>query len=533
MAKLLTKTRILLCLFATLFVTNIKAQTECTISNEQIISVVSDPRIILNGATAICSGGNATLVTTVQAGTGTCVIHWQSSLNGTLWADITGITDTFYTTPALTQSVYYRAMRICDVAGCDTASSNIQLIQVVQDPRITTNPTGFSACIGGNLPLLVTADGGTPTLLYQWQTSSDSLIFTDISGANSFNYIPSSTTSRTTFYRVIVSANGNGCGQDTSVIVKVIIVDDPIVTLTSNDYFICTTDSVTISSTVVGGTGTTLYQWQISTDSLSWSNIANANAATYPTGPLSITTYFRLIVTQGSGCSTTSNALKIKVDACNASIGNYVFVDCQEDGIQQGTERPLANVPVALQGVQSDGLSVSLTTQTNATGYYLFENLSPGRYVVIFANPTTPTGIVLTQKNQGSDPTKDSDADPITGMTDSITLVSGENNLDIDAGFKDTTRPIVIAARDTSVQCDGLGNLSDLNNWLNAHGFATATDNYSTLLTWTNNYSALSDSCGKTGSAYITFTVTDECSNATTTHATFRIIDTIDRKSVV
>jgi hypothetical protein len=426
MATTFTKTRILLCLIVALFATTLKAQTDCTISNEQTISVVSDPNIILNGALTVCSGGTATLTTTVLAGAGTCVIHWQSSLNGTLWNDLIGETAATYTTPALTQSTYYRALRICDASGCDTATSNTQLIQVVPDPQITTNPVGFSECLGGNIPLLVTATGGTPTLLYQWQISTDSLLFTDISGANSFNFTPNATAVGTTFYRVIVSATGNGCGTDTSKTVKVIIVNDPIVTITSDDYFVCVVDSVRISGVVTGGTGPAIYQWQRSLDNSTWTNIVGADSIYYKTGPLTITTYFRLIVTQGSGCATTSSPVLIKVDNCNSGIGDYVWLDCKDDGIQQGTERPLANVPVKLRGVQIDGLPVSKDTFTDALGLYFFPNLSPGRYVVIFSNPTTPTGITLSAKQQGGDPTLDSDPDPITGVTDSITLASGE-----------------------------------------------------------------------------------------------------------
>ncbi|MDZ7880083.1 MAG: SdrD B-like domain-containing protein, partial [Saprospiraceae bacterium] len=527
MATIFTKTRILLLLFIAFSATILRGQADCVISNEQTISVVSDPRIVLNGALTLCSGGTATLTATVQEGAGACEIHWQSSLNGTLWFDIVGERALTYTTPDLIQSTYYRALRICDVAGCDTATSNMQFIRVVQDPQITTNPVSFSECLGGNIPFLVTAIGGTPQLLYQWQISTDSLLFADIAGANSFSFIPNSMAIGTRFYRVIVSATGNGCGTDTSKIVKAIIVDDPIVTLISNDYFICKSDSIKLFGAVAGGTGTAVYQWQSGIGNGIWTNIVGAGSIDYPAPPLSITTYFRLVVTQGSGCETTSDSLKIQVDNCNSSIGNYVWVDCQEDGIQQGTERPLANVPVKLRGVQLDGLVVSKDTFTDALGFYSFPNLSSGRYVVIFSNPLTPTGIVLSAKNQGSDPSLDSNADPLTGMTDSITLASGENNLTIDVGFKDTTRPVVIAARDTSVQCDGAGNLADLNNWLSLHGFSTATDNYSPTMTWTNNFSTLSDSCGKTGSAYITFAVTDECGNRNTTNAKFTIIDTI------
>ncbi|WP_297798673.1 hypothetical protein [uncultured Eudoraea sp.] len=47
-------------------------------------------------------------------------------------------------------------------------------------------------------------------------------------------------------------------------------------------------------------------------------------------------------------------------------------------------------------------------------------------------------------------------------------------------------------------------------------------------VTWTNDYTALSDDCGATGSALVTFTATDDCGNASTTQATFTIEDTTD-----
>ena len=45
-------------------------------------------------------------------------------------------------------------------------------------------------------------------------------------------------------------------------------------------------------------------------------------------------------------------------------------------------------------------------------------------------------------------------------------------------------------------------------------------------MTWTNDFTALSDDCGNTGSATVTFTASDNCGNTTTTTATFTIEDT-------
>ncbi|MEZ4909843.1 MAG: HYR domain-containing protein [Saprospiraceae bacterium] len=84
-----------------------------------------------------------------------------------------------------------------------------------------------------------------------------------------------------------------------------------------------------------------------------------------------------------------------------------------------------------------------------------------------------------------------------------------------------------IQARDTIVECDGSGNISDLNSWLNNHGGARASDNCSEPLTW--NYSLINtvQGCGRTSTARYAFTATDACDNTSvTTEALFIIKDT-------
>ncbi len=92
--------------------------------------------------------------------------------------------------------------------------------------------------------------------------------------------------------------------------------------------------------------------------------------------------------------------------------------------------------------------------------------------------------------------------------------------------IQDTTAPVVTNANDLTVECDGNGNLTAFNDWLNTNGGATATDDCS-VITWSNDFTQLSDECGATGSALVTFTATDACGNATSTSATFTIVDTV------
>ncbi|OIQ16047.1 MAG: hypothetical protein BM549_13705, partial [Lacinutrix sp. MedPE-SW] len=93
---------------------------------------------------------------------------------------------------------------------------------------------------------------------------------------------------------------------------------------------------------------------------------------------------------------------------------------------------------------------------------------------------------------------------------------------------QDTQGPVIdTTAFDFSVQCDGNGNTDDLNDWLDTNGGAVAFDNCNNPVVWSNDYSGLSDDCGGTGSAIVTFTATDACGNTSTTSASFTIIDTL------
>jgi hypothetical protein len=115
-----------------------------------------------------------------------------------------------------------------------------------------------------------------------------------------------------------------------------------------------------------------------------------------------------------------------------ASIGDYVWCDCSEgyyDGIQQVNENGFPNVNVSLYN--STDVVVN-TTQTNALGFYSFTNLIPGDYYLVFA---LPDGYKWTLQDQGGDDSKDSDINPSTGRTGTITLIQGQIDLTWDAGL--------------------------------------------------------------------------------------------------
>jgi|GEM_PF-5771610 len=94
--------------------------------------------------------------------------------------------------------------------------------------------------------------------------------------------------------------------------------------------------------------------------------------------------------------------------------------------------------------------------------------------------------------------------------------------LDLDDATPPTIDPV---AGDSTVECDGAGNTTELNAWLANHGGAGASDNCGSI-SWTHDFTTLSDDCGATGFALVTFTATDHCGNYSTTAATFTIEDT-------
>jgi uncharacterized repeat protein (TIGR01451 family) len=118
-----------------------------------------------------------------------------------------------------------------------------------------------------------------------------------------------------------------------------------------------------------------------------------------------------------------------------AELGDFVWLDANENGIQDAGEAGVAGVLVTLNDCSGAFVDSQLT---GASGDYLFTLLEPGCYQVVF---DLPDGFAFTTRDAGADDSVDSDADPVTGESQQVTLVSGASDLTVDAGLVSLVQP--------------------------------------------------------------------------------------------
>lgn len=144
---------------------------------------------------------------------------------------------------------------------------------------------------------------------------------------------------------------------------------------------------------------------------------------------------YEVTITDANGCTTSC------LDTLQglASLGSFVWLDENRNGIQDPDEEGFADVLIKITGVDSSMQAYSTTTTTDLTGAYLFE-VPPGQYVLEF---TLPEGFLLTLPNEGMDDERDSDIDPLTFRSDTITLLPRAQMLNIDAGCISECDPFI------------------------------------------------------------------------------------------
>lgn len=218
-----------------------------------------------------------------------------------------------------------------NASGCkDTATVNLQ----VNNPTGGTVAGDRTICSGGDPAAFtnVAHATGSGTRVYQWQSSTVDCNsgFTDIALATAATYNPPAGLTQTTYYRRRATyASGTVmCVAYSNCLV--VTVNNVTPGTIAGDQTICTggDPAAFTSPTAATGSGTQVYQWEISTTDCAsgFTDIPGANAATYdPPSGLTQTSYFRRVASytlNGVVCEATSNCLTVTVNTVGGgSIG--------------------------------------------------------------------------------------------------------------------------------------------------------------------------------------------------------------------
>ena len=107
------------------------------------------------------------------------------------------------------------------------------------------------------------------------------------------------------------------------------------------------------------------------------------------------------------------------------SIGDTIYFDADNNAIEDGADAGLPGVSVTLTGDSNgDGTIDTVTTTTDSSGSYLFDNLPEGDYTITVDPTTLPAGMIPTQ-------------DPDGGAANSaaVAWARDEDNVDQDFGY--------------------------------------------------------------------------------------------------
>jgi hypothetical protein len=116
------------------------------------------------------------------------------------------------------------------------------------------------------------------------------------------------------------------------------------------------------------------------------------------------------------------------VEGGSYGLGGLVWNDKDRDGIQDSGEDGVENIDVELYNNGACSGSPVGSDWTLPWGDYEFPSESPGTYCLEFS---VPSGWIISPQDQGSDDTRDSDADPATGRITDILLSTDRYSHDL------------------------------------------------------------------------------------------------------
>src|SRR5579862_5021467 len=189
-----------------------------------------------------------------------------------------------------------------------TAVTGGVITPLTQHINYNTVPANLNctASTGGNC--------GTPSYTYQWQSSTNDVSFSNISGGTSQNLTLSGNLTLTTYYRRFATethTNNTAYSDTASIIVYPQLVGGSVGSNQTINYN--TQPSTLTLSGVSGGTNSYTYVWYFSTDGNTWYPLLASTSTTFAPPALTQTTFYRVAVTS-NGVVANSNYATVTVN---------------------------------------------------------------------------------------------------------------------------------------------------------------------------------------------------------------------------
>jgi gliding motility-associated-like protein len=210
----------------------------------------------------------------------------------------------------------------CGVSNMTAKGSDMFIVRYTATTTVpvinntATAPAVNTICPGDD-PGLIT--GSAPignNYTYQWQQSLDNKNFTDITGALLKDFDPPAITATTYYRRSILTSVCAAPNVSNVITVNFIkpILDNSIVAPSVNSF--CNAGNASlIRGYTPQAVGNVDYQWQQSTDNVTFTDIGGATAKDYDPLSASVTTYYRRLITN-SPCNirTPGNTVTITIN---------------------------------------------------------------------------------------------------------------------------------------------------------------------------------------------------------------------------
>ncbi|MEQ8580848.1 gliding motility-associated C-terminal domain-containing protein [Marinoscillum sp.] len=414
------------------------------------------------------------------------------------------------TVPAAAASGTYTAqLTITGATACESLYNiSITIYDAGAAASIATHPASDTKCSGESVSFSVSASN---VQSYQWQlyngstydNLSDGGIYSGVTSSN-LN-ISDNTGLNANVYRVEVVGYDAIPLYSNDATLTVVAIDAGVI---GSNQAICSGDTPSLLTSTSDATGTAVtYQWRVSNDGFSFTNISGATSSTYAPGSLTSTKYYLRKATStanGYSCEDESNLVTITVtgspdlsglstSASDECIGNNSTVTVSATNLPNGTY----TVNYTLTGTNAQSATnTTMVVSSGNSGTFTTSSLPSAGTTNLTINSLTLSGCSTTASSGNTDAITVSPASVGGSISGGATVCSGTNSTTLT--LSGHTGSI------TKWQSSTDNFASDINDIVN-----TTTSQTATNLTATTSYRAVvtSGSCSSANSSTATVTV--------------------------